>query len=419
MPGLIAIKSTFPKDLYPSYNDHWVSNIFDRVKFIETLGSVLDFNPKVDFNAGVIAAGEAIIDSTVIGNTPQVVLETKQDALVDQSQIFLPLNHALSENGHVYLFLKEIGQGIQHIASRVDNLVGFVERANDYRNLTGEGFSFLRIPRSYYGRLSDKALLKCGLTQEKAEQVLQKLAQAGLMDTKGIVKMDITDQELENLSLEFPNKNEVITTIKRSRYINMYTLLKEKLPESEYLKIAKNQVLVDIQGGDILYQIFTANILQDNPNDEAPFLEFIQRTCQSVDVRGNKKTLQAGCGGFGIRNFLTLFLSIEVTRAMDLLEKATKEGNQKEIEFAKNKIDIFTHQLEVSNPILTQISDAMTEEGRAREELESCSEAEKEKIQKRISDSKKQKENGQNELMKISDDHKAQMAKIREEFEAN
>lgn len=35
-------------------------------------------------------------------------------------------------------FLKEIGQGIQHIASRVDNLVEFVERCNRMREVTGE-----------------------------------------------------------------------------------------------------------------------------------------------------------------------------------------------------------------------------------------------------------------------------------------
>ena len=35
-------------------------------------------------------------------------------------------------------FLKEIGQGIQHIASRVDDLPAFVQRANDFRKITGE-----------------------------------------------------------------------------------------------------------------------------------------------------------------------------------------------------------------------------------------------------------------------------------------
>jgi hypothetical protein len=39
---------------------------------------------------------------------------------------------------HVHGYLKEIGQGIQHVASRVENLVEFVQRCNDMRDITGE-----------------------------------------------------------------------------------------------------------------------------------------------------------------------------------------------------------------------------------------------------------------------------------------
>ena len=39
---------------------------------------------------------------------------------------------------HVYGFLQEIGQGIQHVASRVEDIVQFVQRANDFREITGE-----------------------------------------------------------------------------------------------------------------------------------------------------------------------------------------------------------------------------------------------------------------------------------------
>jgi hypothetical protein len=37
---------------------------------------------------------------------------------------------------------------VQHLASRVEDLVSFVERVNNYRHMTGRGFSFLSIPRS-------------------------------------------------------------------------------------------------------------------------------------------------------------------------------------------------------------------------------------------------------------------------------
>jgi hypothetical protein len=50
-----------------AYSDHWVSNVVDRTGFLDTLNDTLGFTPKVDFNAGVVAAGEAIIESTVTG----------------------------------------------------------------------------------------------------------------------------------------------------------------------------------------------------------------------------------------------------------------------------------------------------------------------------------------------------------------
>jgi hypothetical protein len=168
----------------------------------------------VDFNAGVVAAGEAQIESTVTGNDPRFVSSDKESALKDQSQVYLPINNALSSVGYVAFrglhfcnlytsffkrshffhriasflyscschnshvggeiwsrhckganlscrvsmipsfifmfcvcldvqtnpagFLREIGQGVQHIASRVDDLISFIQRCNDYRKMTGE-----------------------------------------------------------------------------------------------------------------------------------------------------------------------------------------------------------------------------------------------------------------------------------------
>jgi 4-hydroxyphenylpyruvate dioxygenase-like putative hemolysin len=82
--------------------------------------------------------------------------------------------------------------------------------------------------------------------------------------------------------------------------------------EDKFLTIVRNQILVDVQGNDLLFQIFTSNILQRNASDEAPFLEFIQRVCAGTAEDGCQIGMKAGCGGFGIRNFLTLFLSIEI-----------------------------------------------------------------------------------------------------------
>ena len=55
---------------------------------------------KVDFNAGVVAAGEAQIESTVTGNDPNVSSGLSKDsALSDQSQVYLPINNAITDVG--------------------------------------------------------------------------------------------------------------------------------------------------------------------------------------------------------------------------------------------------------------------------------------------------------------------------------
>jgi len=178
-------------------------------------------------------------------------------------------------------------------------------------------------------------------------------------------------------------KEDVVDTILRSRYVNLYNLLKEHLTEESYLGIVKNKILVDVQGEDLLFQIFTSNILQRTPGEESPFFEFIQRVCSSQicsktnkessscfnnsDV--NKPLLKPGCGGFGIRNFLTLFLSIEVTKSMLEASRAKEHGDSIAYENACRKTQILTDQLNESNPILTEISDAMTAEGVAKEKI--------------------------------------------------
>ena len=45
------------------------------------------------------------------------------------------------------------------------------------------------------------------------------------------------------------------------------------------MMIVRNKILIDVQGEDVLMQIFTGLVLQREPGREAPFLEFIQRLC--------------------------------------------------------------------------------------------------------------------------------------------
>ena len=48
---------------------------------VQDLEDTLGFTPKVDFNAGVVAAGEAQIESTVTGNAPETFIPDAAVAL--------------------------------------------------------------------------------------------------------------------------------------------------------------------------------------------------------------------------------------------------------------------------------------------------------------------------------------------------
>lgn len=407
LPGLHPVPATFDSSSYPCYNDHWVSNVHSRTSFLEILHDTLGFTPKVDFNAGVVAAGEAQIESTVTGNDTSsfISFSIQDEALQDSSQIFLPINNALSTKGHVFAFLHEIGQGIQHVASRVSSLPEFVQRANDIRNITGEGLSFLFIPRSYYGVLTPSMIVQnISWCSDAEAQIIWKACEAtNIINPDGAVDLTLTKDDIEIrlfqrnstittlLLLEedekyhLEKKDKIIETILFSRYCNLYALLRNyNLPEQSYIDIVRNQILVDVQGEDLLFQIFTSKILQRRPSEEAPFFEFIQRVCggsfcspSSFEEKGyynasdstKPPKLKPGCGGFGIRNFLTLFLSIEVSKAMSEGQAAKLRGDEIEQAYAEKRVALFTEQLNESNPILTEISDCMTAEGRIREQM--------------------------------------------------
>jgi len=375
-----------------------------------------------------VAAGEAIIESTVSGNTTKFMPKTKEDSLIDQSQIFLPINNTLAEVGHVHLFLEELGQGIQHLASRVPDLVSFIQTANNMRDMTGEGFSFLRIPRSYYGRLTMDNLCKVeGVSKELGEAVWGALVEAKILTKAGIANLDLESGEVtEKAGALLPAAlkpafdvaaSGIEECVMKSRYANLTALLQDHFPDETYLQIVRNKILVDIQGNDILYQIFTSNVLQRKAGEEAPFLEFIQRVCSTKkDASGNPAPLKQGCGGFGIRNFLTLFLSIEVSKAMDELERAESKKNVALAAHAQKKVDIFTEQLDESNPVLTLISDAMTAEGDALSRGQSAkTDGEKAEARQEAEEARAKKEGGQKQLQSISDRYKATMADLRKQ----
>ena len=445
LPGLIPISANFSQKSQAAYCDHWVSNVISRTGFIDTLQDILGFVPKVDFNAGVVAAGEAQIESTVSGNTSPFSTPIKEAALRDQSQIYLPINNALSPVGHVHGFINEIGQGVQHIASRVENLVAFVQQANDNRKRYGEGFTFLNIPRSYYGTLTVD-LLQNGInddifvSEECAYDIYNACEKCGLIDAVGAVNLDYDvntttfPEKLEklmtksNFNEEFTrHKLTIFERISLSRYSNLYKLLREELSKDTYLGIVRNKILIDVQGGDLLFQIFTSNILQRKSGEESPFFEFIQRVCSSssqnedISCSVDSKLMKPGCGGFGIRNFLTLFLSIEVSKAMHEVKRSKDAEDALGLKFAERTVDIFTRQLNESNPILTEISDAMTAEGVARDRATLAQEQnDSEQIKYWLAEmerASKLKDEGNKKLMQCSSRYMLLMKQLREEKE--
>lgn len=369
-----------------------------RCGFLETLRETLGFVPKVDFNAGVVAAGEAQIESTVMGSTSALRTTDPRVWLKDHSQVFLPTNNALSPVGHVHWYLEQLGQGVQHVASRVASLPEYVQRANDARAVTGEGVSFLRIPRTYYGLLEPRLLTDGALLAEllgteggaaehalgagEAADVLAALVGAGLADAAGAVALDADDAALgaalaSGASARFwgaapaAQRALVLRVVRLSRYVNLWRLLGAQLSEATYESVVRNQILIDVQGDDVLMQIFTGVVLQRAPGREAPFLEFIQRVCAECATGGAAgeacRPIRPGCGGFGIRNFLTLFLSIEVSKAMLDKQAAEESGEAAEAAFHGRRVALFTQQLVESNPILTEIAECMTAEGAALE----------------------------------------------------
>jgi len=316
----------------------------------------------------------------------------------------------------------------------VENLIGFIENANNNRKKFGEGFTFLNIPRSYYGVLTPDLLsngIDCQdtLSSHLVSIIIETCRDKGIIDAEGAVELYLSEEEimksldtvLEGNQEYFKQKDTIVERILLSRYVNLYKLLRDGLTLNQYLGIVENKILVDVQGHDMLFQIFTSNVLQRKAGDESPFFEFIQRVCLASSIEdGEEMTLRPGCGGFGIRNFLTLFLSIEVSKAMRDVSDAILERNDAKRCKAEKMVSIFTDQLNESNPILTQISDAMTEEGEARILLQKAEEglaSEKSigDLVQKIKRATDKKNDGNERLLQCSSKYMKLMKDLREE----
>jgi hypothetical protein len=331
LPGLTRRDPDFSQSI-KAKPDHWVSNVHNRQGFLKTLGDCLGYESQVEFASGVVAAGDAVIESTVAGPS-------------DRS-VFLPVNNALSDAGHVASFLEQLGNGVQHVATRVDDLLMVVRRANLIRRCYGEGLAFLAVPRSYYGDLASADVLAERAGVEDASEAYERLLSAGLVDEAGVVALDCDAEKASEVLGGLSHVNALAEAVALSRYYNVHLMLGDRFDERTYVGWVRERVLVDVQGDDVLLQIFTRPILQSNANEEAPFLEFIQRVCSARELP------RPGCGGFGIRNFLVLFLSIELASAAQRGDAAASS--------------LLRRQLAESNPILADIADAAAREADLR-----------------------------------------------------
>jgi hypothetical protein len=119
---------------------------------------------------------------------------------------------------------------------------------------------------------------------------------------------------------------------------------------------------------------------------------------------------------------LTLFLSIEVGKAAADVAEARLAGDEKRLEYAEKRVQCFTNQLEDSNPILTQISDAMTTEGQCLQQMEAAilrGDAQEALVWKqRMAAASQKKQSGNAKLMECSARYAGLMKAIREATEA-
>jgi hypothetical protein len=101
------------------------------------------------------------------------------------------------------------------------------------------------------------------------------------------------------------------------------------------------------------------------------------------------------------------------------LSEARLKGDDKTRICAQKKVDCFTSQLNDSNPILTQISDAMTTEGFCKEQMESgLSRGDAEAAaswKTKMEEANESKGDGNRKLMECSARYQEMMRKLRED----
>jgi hypothetical protein len=116
-------------------------------------------------------------------------------------------------------------------------------------------------------------------------------------------------------------------------------------------------------------------------------------------------------------------LAIEVGKAIREAAEAKDCGDEKRYLYAQKRVDYFTRQLNDSNPILTEISDAMTLEGFCKQQMESAeSHGDVDAVDEwkvKMEAAGERKRVGNNDLMECSARYEKLMRSIREAAEEN
>ena len=114
---------------------------------------------------------------------------------------------------------------------------------------------------------------------------------------------------------------------------------------------------------------------------------------------------------------MTLFLSIEVSKAMEEVTRAREAGDPDGESYGQTMVDYFTSQLSESNPILTEISDAMTLEGLCKEQVQLLAQSDPAQAlewKRKMDEAAAQKQRGNERLMECSARYNTLMKNLRE-----
>lgn len=112
-----------------------------------------------------------------------------------------------------------------------------------------------------------------------------------------------------------------------------------------------------------------------------------------------------------------------MSKATSEVVNAKLSGDEIRLKYAEMRVKCFTDQLNDSNPILTEISDAMTEEGECRLEMEAAiRHGDDDKAlmwEQRMAVARQKKEIGNRKLMDCSAKYSGLMKGIREATESS